>query len=612
VRWTRYAGWANIVTGLAVGAVMVGVGLGIIGILTGVALVASGVFMVWLGAGWDKPIEDPAELHKYGRPANAVVLAVDEVTLDGAGGRTAKVKFQVAPVNESDFISTRTVELPGGRVPSVGETVTVKFDPQNRKNLILLEEAYEVVDHTTAAHRMFTGSATLALVALLVLMLAAPAGAAVTKVAQAPLGSGMELAGQSVVYGSFGGGKTRVVRANPDGTQTVLKEFTALSGADDDECCQTFFTTGFAASESHVVASSFYEAYAKGALAQSDYRLFAGPVSAPPPELFLCQGNHPYDISGKWLAYLGDDCTEKSAGGPRVVTRDLSQPGNPVIASFPMTRQPNTLDIAGEHIALSGFFASPPELIVYSLEGAEQYKLNHNFAQFSLQQDGKVALAQSEQVVDAGEKCRIEWFSKAEPVPHPIDFCPRGPVRMVGDRIAFDRTEDDAVTLNITDLTGNRRAFAYFEPGRALGSYDFDGARLAYGVQGCIDADDAVWIDDLTGPVDQPTVEGGVCPAAILTKTARATSKGIVRLRVQCEEGCTGELNLRSGKSVVSRKPARFTIARGKSKTIPIKLGSLKDVRAKGSKVYSARVSVEQHGATPRTFKRAVRVLEPK
>ena len=620
MRWTRYAGWINIVAGIAVGAVMVAVGLGIIGILTGAAMVASGAFMVWLAAGWDAPLADTAELEKYGRPANAVVLAVDEVSLDGAGARTAKVRFQVAPVNESDFITTRTIELPGGRVPSVGETVTVKFDPQSRKNVILLAEAYEVVDHTTAAHRMFQSGGpfggapgagtTLALAALFALMLAAPAGAAATKVAQAPLGSGVELAGQAVVFGSAGGGKTRIVRTNPDGTLTTLKEFNQLSGGDDDECCQTFYTTGFAASDTHVAASDWYEAYAKGMLAQSDYRIYTAPIGGGAmSQLFQCGGNHPYDLDGKWLAYLGDDCTEKSPGGPRVVVRDLSAAGNPVISSFPMTRQPNTLDIAGEHVALAGFFASAPELVVYSLTGTEEYKLNHNFAQFSLQQDGKVALAKTEQL---GSDCRIEWFSKAEPVPHRIERCPRATVRMASDKIAYDRIEGSSVALEVSDLSGNWRAYTLFDPARGLTGYDFDGSRLAYGSRGCTPADDALWVDDLTGPTDQPTVEGGVCPAEVRTKTARATSKGIVRIQVRCAEGCVGDLNLYSGKSVASRKPARVSIARGKSKTIPIKLNSLKQVRDKGSQVYSARVSVQQHGAVTRTFKGAVRVLEPK
>jgi hypothetical protein len=37
----------------------------------------------------------------------------------------------------------------------VGEQVTVKFDPQSRKNVVLLEDNAEVVDHITAAMRNF-------------------------------------------------------------------------------------------------------------------------------------------------------------------------------------------------------------------------------------------------------------------------------------------------------------------------------------------------------------------------------------------------------------------------------------------------------------------------
>ena len=60
-------------------------------------------------------------------------------------------------MNESSFKSTRTVALPGGAVPAVGSTVTVKFDPNSRKNFVLLEESYEVKDHITASSEAFFG-----------------------------------------------------------------------------------------------------------------------------------------------------------------------------------------------------------------------------------------------------------------------------------------------------------------------------------------------------------------------------------------------------------------------------------------------------------------------
>ena len=153
MRWTRWAGWVNIVTGIALGVVFVPLGMAALGAILLVSLAGSGAFMVWLAAGWDKPLEDVADLHKYGRPANATVMAVEEAQLTGDGGRTAKLKLRVAPVNESEFTTKRRVELPGGRVPAVGETVTVKFDPRSRKNVVLLEQTFQVEDHVSAARR---------------------------------------------------------------------------------------------------------------------------------------------------------------------------------------------------------------------------------------------------------------------------------------------------------------------------------------------------------------------------------------------------------------------------------------------------------------------------
>ena len=60
-------------------------------------------------------------------------------------------------MNESSFKSTRTVALPGGGVPVAGSTVTVKFDPNSRKNFVLLEESFEVKDNITASSEAFFG-----------------------------------------------------------------------------------------------------------------------------------------------------------------------------------------------------------------------------------------------------------------------------------------------------------------------------------------------------------------------------------------------------------------------------------------------------------------------
>jgi hypothetical protein len=157
MRWTYYAGWANAVVGVAGAAAFVALGMAPVGVVFLVALVGSGVFMIWLAAGWDKPLERAEELYEYGRPANARVLAVDQELAGADGGRTARVALHVSPVNESDYKTTRTLLLPGGRAPAVGETVTVKFDPQNRKNVVLLEESFVVESPTAAAMRRMSG-----------------------------------------------------------------------------------------------------------------------------------------------------------------------------------------------------------------------------------------------------------------------------------------------------------------------------------------------------------------------------------------------------------------------------------------------------------------------
>ena len=151
-------GWLMIVLGVVLGVGGIAAGQAVTGAILLVSLAGSGWFMIWLGKGWDKPLDDAAELYKYGRPANAEVLSVEESSLAADGTRTAKLTVKVSPVNESSFKTTRLVALPGGQVPAVGSTLTVKFDPNSRKNFVLLEESFQVKDHvTTTSEAMFGG-----------------------------------------------------------------------------------------------------------------------------------------------------------------------------------------------------------------------------------------------------------------------------------------------------------------------------------------------------------------------------------------------------------------------------------------------------------------------
>jgi hypothetical protein len=151
MRMTVYAGYLNIAIGVIVGVGAIALGQPAFGGIMLVSLVSAGAFMVWLGQGWDKPLESSDELYRYGRPANATVMKVENEQLRPDGVRLARLTLHVAPVNESDYRTTRTLALPKGRVPAVGERLTVKFDPQSRKNVVLLEERFEVQDHVSAA-----------------------------------------------------------------------------------------------------------------------------------------------------------------------------------------------------------------------------------------------------------------------------------------------------------------------------------------------------------------------------------------------------------------------------------------------------------------------------
>jgi hypothetical protein len=292
-----------------------------------------------------------------------------------------------------------------------------------------------------------------------------------------------------------------------------------------------------------------------------------------------------------------------------VVVRNLAAAGMPVVGSFPMTEQPNTIDLAGQYVAVAGFFAKPPELRVYDTgSGAVAYSLNHNFAPFALQADGKLALAHN---AELGE-CRIEWFSPAEPVPHKLAVCPRGDVRMANDRIVVDRMQGTSSSLDLVSLNGDTRSPTFFNPPGALTGFDWDGTKLAYGVQGCVGTDDTLWVEDLAGS-EPPIVEGGACTAAIDTRTVRADRKGLIRVKVSCVDGCAGLLTLYSGRSVASRRSASFSIrSGGPARSVPIRLGSLAEVRRRGSKSYTARVEIDQRGTNVRAFKGTVRVLRPK
>ena len=136
-----WVGWLMAALGAATLAGSVAAGQALFGVLMLTGLAGSGGFMILLASGWDKPLADSAELHRYGRPAAATVRKVENAKLDPGGTRSATLSLRVTPRNESPFRTRRRVVLPGGRVPAEGERVTIKFDPHKRREFVLLEQA---------------------------------------------------------------------------------------------------------------------------------------------------------------------------------------------------------------------------------------------------------------------------------------------------------------------------------------------------------------------------------------------------------------------------------------------------------------------------------------
>jgi hypothetical protein len=141
-----WAGWLMVALAAAMLAGSVAARSALFGLLTPATLAGTGVLMILLARGWDRPLASPEELHRYGRPANAIVLGITDARLDAAGTRTAKLSLNVTPRDESSYKTRRRVVLPGATVPAEGERVTVKFDPHKRREFVLLEESYEVTD----------------------------------------------------------------------------------------------------------------------------------------------------------------------------------------------------------------------------------------------------------------------------------------------------------------------------------------------------------------------------------------------------------------------------------------------------------------------------------
>jgi sporulation protein YlmC with PRC-barrel domain len=137
MRFSFHLGWVMAVAGVSLLAGAASRGELGFGLLMLMSLTGTGLLLVWLCRDWGRPLEGAEELIRHGRPANATVKRVDDVSLERDGSRTARLTVHVTPPNETSYRTTQRVTLPHGRVPAVGEAVAIRFDPNRRRQFAL-------------------------------------------------------------------------------------------------------------------------------------------------------------------------------------------------------------------------------------------------------------------------------------------------------------------------------------------------------------------------------------------------------------------------------------------------------------------------------------------
>lgn len=137
MRFSFHLGWVMAVAGVSLFAAAASRGELEFGLLMLTSLAGPGLVLVWLCRDWCRPLEGAEELICHGRPANATVKRVDEVSLESDGSRTARLTVHVTPLHETSYRATQRVTLPHGRVPAVGEAVAIRFDPNRRRQFAL-------------------------------------------------------------------------------------------------------------------------------------------------------------------------------------------------------------------------------------------------------------------------------------------------------------------------------------------------------------------------------------------------------------------------------------------------------------------------------------------
>lgn len=129
-------------------------------IIVGVVFLPCAALFFWIG-NWGimgkNKLKDGSQLGEFGRPAYAEVLEAEPGV--GEGGTRGRLKLNVTPANEGEYKTH--VDVPSSMpMPTVGQTVSVKFDPHDRKHAILVGDAKAAAAQTAPGAAWGTGPAS--------------------------------------------------------------------------------------------------------------------------------------------------------------------------------------------------------------------------------------------------------------------------------------------------------------------------------------------------------------------------------------------------------------------------------------------------------------------